>query len=209
MEHSDRGRVCSAGGFAGTYRPRRISASMAVRSAENDASRAACPSPTVENVNVRFASFEDFGDVGALLVRAYEVAWGPTGWNEYREELLDVAGRSGQCETLVAELDGVVVGAVTVVPPDSPMRQVDDAGALELRMLGVEPAVQRHGVARTLLAACAERAIAMNLWSLVLQSDEDLEAAHALYDQLGFRRRPEVDVPVGDGYRALGFELNL
>jgi ribosomal protein S18 acetylase RimI-like enzyme len=45
--------------------------------------------------------------------------------------------------------------------------------------------------------------------SLVLQSDEDLTAAHAFYERLGFVRRPELDEVVDERYRAFGYELAL
>ena len=136
-------------------------------------------------------------------------SWGTTGWDGYETELRDVAGRARGCDTLIAVDGAAVLGTVGVVPPGSPMRKIDDPHAFEIRMLAVDPPAQRQGVARTLLGACSDRARAAQLRLLVLQSDEDLPAAHRLYDAVGFVRRTDLDVTVDDGYRALGFELDL
>jgi GNAT superfamily N-acetyltransferase len=60
-----------------------------------------------------------------------------------------------------------------------------------------------------LVAACAAHASSLGLRRLVLQSDEDLVAAHRLYQSMGFQRREDLDAVVGGGggYRALGYEL--
>ena len=89
------------------------------------------------------------------------------------------------------------------------MRAVHDPAAIEVRMLAVEPAMQRRGLATTLIAAAAERASVLGHRALILQSDEDLTAAHAFYERLGFVRRPDFDEVVDEGYRALGYELTL
>lgn len=158
-------------------------------------------------MRVREGSPDDFDAVATLLVRAYQAAWGPSGWDEYRAELIDVAGRAEHCFTYVAQSGDLLVGTVAVVSPDSPMRKIADSSALELRMLAVDPDARRSGAATALVRACADRAAALSLRSLVLQSDEDLIEAHAFYEALGFRRRSDFDVRVGDGYRALGYEL--
>jgi ribosomal protein S18 acetylase RimI-like enzyme len=158
---------------------------------------------------VRAAVLDDVEAIGEVLVRAYAAAWGETGWEEYRVELRDVLARWDQCETFVAHGDRGVVGSVALVPPGSLWRQIDDPDAVELRMLGVDPESHRQGVARALLDAAADRTRELGLDRLVLQSDDDLIAAHALYDALGFRRRADLDTTVGDGYRALGYERLL
>lgn len=76
-------------------------------------------------------------------------------------------------------------------------------------MLGVDTTSQRRGVARVLIAACLEHARRAGLSKLVLQSDEDLVAAHGSYEAIGFRRRPDLDSMVGERYRALGYELDV
>jgi len=158
---------------------------------------------------VRDASVEEADVVGALLVRAYEHAWGPSGWADYRAELLDVAGRSARCETIVVIDEGAVVGSVTLVEPSSTMRQVTDPEALEVRMLAVDPSEQRRGIARLLIGTCSGRGRDRGFARLVLQSDEDLLAAHRLYAAMGFVRREDLDVKVGGDHRALGYELDL
>jgi ribosomal-protein-alanine N-acetyltransferase len=60
------------------------------------------------------------------------------------------------------------------------------ADEAELMSLGVVPECQRRGIARRLVAACAERAAGAGAAALFLEVGEANRAARALYDGLGF-----------------------
>ena len=127
----------------------------------------------------------------------------------YLPQLGDVAGRVGDAEVLVAELDGRVVGSVTWTP-DGPLAQVARPPAeASFRMLAVDPAAQGHGVGRALVAACVERARSLGCERVVISTGERMTSAHALYASLGFRRAPERDWDVRDGTRLRVLELDL
>ena len=155
---------------------------------------------------VRLVNSAEHDEVIALLVEAYATEWGLDGWSEYRVEMGKVV-QSGDAVVLVAVLASAVVGTVTLVPA-SPLRAIIDDSAGELRLLAVAPANRRRGVGPKLIAAARTAANRVGLRSLVLQCDEDLFAAHRLYQRLGFDRDDAHDVEVSGGYRALGYRLD-
>src|SRR4051794_23227637 len=63
-------------------------------SVERTSARVSTTTPTVSSVEVRRVRDDELADVGVLLVRAYEAAWGDTGWEDYRSELRDVRTRA-------------------------------------------------------------------------------------------------------------------
>jgi len=106
----------------------------------------------------------------------------------YALRLADVAGRDRDAEVWVAvgESDRPL-GNVTVCPPGSPWRELarDDEG--EFRMLAVDPACQGHGIGEALAVAAVERFRAEGASGVVLSSLPEMQAAHRLYERLGFR----------------------
>lgn len=79
---------------------------------------------------------------------------------------------------LVAEHDGVVVGAVG-------LRRLDDATA-EMKRLYVEPSARRHKLGRVLVEALIGAARGAGYRSVRLDTLPKMEAARALYSSMGF-----------------------
>lgn len=159
-------------------------------------------------MKVRDAVPGDFDHVATVLIDAYTAEWGESGWDDYRLELADVRSRAAAMRILVAttELDEVI-GTVALLVPSSIARKIEARDAMELRMLAVSPIHQRNGVATALIHAATAATRAAALGRILLQSDDDLVAAHRLYATAGFTRRPEFDIAVDDGHTALAFEL--
>lgn len=85
-------------------------------------------------------------------------------------------------EIWVAEEDGEVLGCVAWKPlPD---------GVFELQRLYVDPRIQGRGVGRLLVEQVIARAAASDAPAIDLWTDTRFEAAHRLYERLGFRRGP-------------------
>jgi ribosomal protein S18 acetylase RimI-like enzyme len=83
---------------------------------------------------------------------------------------------------LVAEVDGVILGTVTLAcatPPNQPHRA-------EIRKLLVHRRARRMGIARALMLAAETEAARRGRWLLVLDTAND--AAVRLYDGLGWQR---------------------
>lgn len=159
-------------------------------------------------ITVRRVREAEHAAVAALTLDAYEpFLVGPD--DPYRQRLADVATRDREAEVWVAELDGVVVGTVTMCPPGSPWREAgrDDEG--EFRMLAVSPAAHRRGVGRALAQAVVDRFEAGGLTGVVLSSLPVQREAHRVYARLGFERTPERDHEPHPGVRLLVMRRRL
>ncbi|GAB3870416.1 GNAT family N-acetyltransferase [Dactylosporangium cerinum] len=162
-------------------------------------------------VTVRRAEPGDFDEVARLTVEAYRADGQLEEDHGYGELLADVATRAAHSEVLVA-VDGgggPLLGSVAFVLPGTRYAELSKLGEAEFRMLAVDPAAQRRGVARALVRACVERATVLGCGSLVISTRDRNAAAFALYDTFGFVREPALDwVPV-PGVNLLGLRLKL
>lgn len=105
--------------------------------------------------------------------------------------------------TLVAE-DGLgVVGVVAFALADSPLHEpvVPPIGDASFRFLSVAERARGRGVGGSLVEACVDRARRAGCRRLAIFSMAFMGDAHRLYERLGFRRRPDLDVrfPGGEG----------
>ncbi len=78
-----------------------------------------------------------------------------------------------------------------------------------MRMLVVDPAARGRGIGRTLIATCLERARAGGRSGLVLSTQAEMTVAHALYESVGFVRRPERDWSPHAGLTLMAYDLAL
>jgi GNAT superfamily N-acetyltransferase len=166
-------------------------------------------------VSVRAARPEEYAAAGDLVVRAYRAAGflraagSPS--HGYAAELADVAGRARAADVLVAvDDDGRVLGTATLVTDAaSPYLELAGEADAELRMLAVEPDLQRAGIGRALVEACIALASASGCRRVVLSSRTDMATAHRLYERLGFVRAPELDWEPEPRFRLVAFVLDI
>ncbi|HEY0951693.1 GNAT family N-acetyltransferase [Nocardioides sp.] len=159
-------------------------------------------------VVLRRARPEDLPVAGEVTVAAYEqFTLGPT--DPYVARLRDAAARDREAELWVAELDGAVVGTVTVALEGSPWREIGRPGEGEFRMLAVAPTVQRRGVGEALMQLVLGRFRDLGAHAVVLSSLAEMSAAHRVYERLGFRRLPERDWSPVPGVDLLAFRMEL
>jgi ribosomal protein S18 acetylase RimI-like enzyme len=164
-------------------------------------------------MRVREATSDDFEEIARLTVAAYRALDTWVG-DDYAAHLADVATRAGAENTTVLvaedEADGRILGAVTLTLGGGPYFEwahgVD--GDCGFRMLAVDPAAQRRGTGPHLVDECLERARAAGCRTMVIGSTEWMTTAHRIYEQIGFRRTPELDQQWGD-IRGLCFVLEL
>lgn len=137
----------------------------------------------------------------------------------YREDVLDIESRLERGTTLVAEHRGRIVATITYfadandegVGPRVPERT---AG---IRTMAVHPDARGLGIARRLVAAVIGRAREDGAQAIVLHTWMVMHAAISLYESLGFRRAPDLDVGSRDFFptdaeedpAALAFRLDL
>lgn len=158
-------------------------------------------------MQLRKGEGRDAEAVAALWTQGY-VTEGEVGRIEpYTEaDFVETAGRG---QVLVAMDDGEVVGVVALLAPDAPDRAVAQGGEAELCRLVVVAEARRHGVGRALTERCAQLARAAGWEAIALWSRRYQEAAHRLYESLGYRRAPERDDVDTSGHERLVFRLEL
>ncbi|MGZ5400213.1 MAG: GNAT family N-acetyltransferase [Nocardioides sp.] len=159
-------------------------------------------------MEIRRAAAEELAAIGELTVTAY--AGFTTGADDfYVEHLRDAAARDREAELWVAEHDGALVGTVTIAPEGSPWRELGKPGEGEFRMLAVAPAARGRGVGEALVRHALDRFRAAGNARVVLCSLVDMDAAHRIYQRLGFERAPELDWSPEDGVDLIAYRLEL
>ncbi|WP_028642488.1 GNAT family N-acetyltransferase [Nocardioides sp. URHA0020] len=157
---------------------------------------------------IRRARPEDLEAVGELTVAAYaEFTEGPN--DDYVARLRDAARRDREAELWVAEVDGAVLGAVTIALPGSPWREIGRDGEGEFRMLAVSPAARRMGVGDALARLVIDRFRSLGFRTIVMSSLDSMAAAHRIYGRLGYHRVPERDWSPRAGVNLIAFEKEL
>jgi ribosomal protein S18 acetylase RimI-like enzyme len=144
-------------------------------------------------LTIRPAAPADYPAIARLTVGAYRADGQLKAGHPYESLLADVAARADEGELLVAEHQGTVVGAVLFVLPGSRFAELSGPGEAEFRMLAVDPAAQGRGVGEALTRACLARATELGCRAIVISSRDIAQAAHRLYERLGFVRTPERD----------------
>ena len=158
-------------------------------------------------ITVRPAHTDELAEVGELTVRAY-AEW-LVADDFYVRHLRDAATRAREAELYVALLGGDLAGTVTFCPQESPWSELARPGEGEFRMLAVDPAHRRQGVAEALVGVCLERSRELGYDGVVLSSLAVQAPAQRIYERLGFRRDPDRDWSPVDGVDLMAFVLRL
>ncbi|MCW2614200.1 MAG: GCN5-related N-acetyltransferase [Frankiales bacterium] len=112
---------------------------------------------------------------------------------DYEPQLRAVGARAETATVLVAELDGQVVGAVTVATRGGEWAEQSAPGEAVVRMLVVAAEARGSGAGEALVRACLDTARADGCSLVRLSSQESMTTAHRLYERLGFVRTPSFD----------------
>jgi ribosomal protein S18 acetylase RimI-like enzyme len=158
-------------------------------------------------ITVRPAHADELDEVGELTVRAYAEWLEPDDF--YVRHLRDAATRAREAEVYVALLGQDLAGTVTFCPQESPWSEIAQPGEGEFRMLAVDPAHRRQGVAEALVGVCLERARELGYDALVLSSLAEQAPAQRIYQRLGFTRVPDRDWSPVEGVDLMAFVLRL
>jgi ribosomal protein S18 acetylase RimI-like enzyme len=128
---------------------------------------------------------------------------------DYEPQLRDVAGRAAEATVLVAVLGGRLVGTTTLASGRTAWAEQSVTGEAVIRMLAVEPGGRGAGVGEALVRDCLERAALAGCTLVRLSSQEDMTAAHRLYERIGFTRTPSFDWSPIPGLRLRTYALPL
>jgi ribosomal protein S18 acetylase RimI-like enzyme len=164
---------------------------------------------TIEVRPVRDDERAEAGRVTALAYREF-VRPGEQAWEDYLSHIADVEDRAERALVLVAVEHGRILGSASleldtrVEPEDDPPLAPDES---HIRMLGVDPDERGKGVARALMDACFDQARARGKRWISLHTTERMRAAQAMYERLGFERKPDRVFP--DGFVLLSYEKRI
>lgn len=142
-------------------------------------------------MQIRPARPEDHDAVGELLASTY-LAEGYAD-PEYAVSLRDTGPRAAQTTVLVAEVDGVMAGSVTVVTRGGDYANVADDGEAEIRMLVTDPSRRGLGIGSALMDAALEQVREDGVEVIRLSTQTQMTTAQGMYERLGFVRTPERD----------------
>jgi ribosomal protein S18 acetylase RimI-like enzyme len=112
---------------------------------------------------------------------------------DYEPALRDVASRAASATVLVGEVDGRLAGAVTVATRGGEWAEQSVPGEAVIRMLVVGAEARGSGAGEALVRACLDLAREDGCTIVRLSSQEEMTAAHRLYERLGFVRTPSFD----------------
>lgn len=160
------------------------------------------PSPIV----VRRAASDEGEEIGLLALAAYRGDRVVDA--EYAKELGDGTVRVRDAHVLVAFAGLRMVGSVTLAESGTPFAEIAQPGEIEVRMLGVDPAARRLGIADRLMDAAEQHARDRSLHAVVLSTAPHMTAAHALYDRRGYVPQPHRDWHIDD-LHLLAYRLAL
>lgn len=110
------------------------------------------------------------------------------GFQNFEQELRELPGEyaAPRGALLLAWVDGQAAGCCALRPLDT----ADYANACEMKRLYVRPAFRKLGLGRQLSEAVLDAARVQGYDHVLLDTLDDMEAARALYEDLGF-----VDIP--------------
>ena len=164
-------------------------------------------------VRIRDARPEDRGAIEAVTLSAYQeyAVSMPAHWDGYRQNIVATLAAAPPGTQLVAERDGVVVGSVLLYPAGTEMSIPGTPPVMlpwpEVRLLAVPATARDHGIGTALMEECVRRARGSGATALTLHTTDLMRAAVRLYERMGFRRAPELDLEPAPGVTIKGYRL--
>ena len=157
-------------------------------------------------MEIREATEAEHAETGRVTAEAYR---GLVRDQTYLGRIADVADRAARTVILVAVEGGAIVGSLTlelstrVNPSDDPL----EGHRAHIRMLGVVPGAQGHGIGRALMLDAESRARSAGKTEMTLHTTQHMTAARVMYAALGYEQTPDEVLP--DGFVLLGYRKEL
>lgn len=163
-------------------------------------------------LRIEAATAADYERIGQLTVDAYlQAGHFEDPQHEYLNFVRQVARRDEQCDIMVARKDGRLIASMTLIQAGNEYADIALDGELEIRMLSVDPSVQRSGAGRAMVLAAIDFAHQLpEVHTVSLTTGGQWLAARRLYESLGFSHRAERDWVVPDtDIRLVVYTLSL
>ena len=158
---------------------------------------------------IRDAHPDEYPEIGDIRVGAYLADGFLSPDSGYAPRLREL-GTDGLDPVLVAVADdGALTGTIMLQVWPNGGEVVKGPDEAEIRALAVRPEARGARVGRALLAAVIDRAALLGVQHVVLMTQQEMKAAHHLYDAAGFTRLPERDWSPEPDVRLLAYGLVL
>ena len=162
---------------------------------------------------LRDARRNEANAVAAVLKASYaqyEQFMPPDAWQMYLSDIMDVKGRMKQSQQIVAEMDGRIVGAVTLYMEKRHRPEMNwPRGWAGGRLLGVDPAYRGKGISKALMDECIRRCRAAGVRTIALHTAPMMEIAKGMYERMGFQRVPEFDHHPRPDVTIMAYKLDI
>ena len=142
---------------------------------------------------VREATEADDLAIGELLINGYLIAYARkmphvVVTEERKRDLRAVADKRSIATVLVCELEGQLIGTVSIFPPGAPGSEAWLTGAADLRHLAIAPALQGRGYSKSLLDEAERIARGWGAQAICLHVRRGNEGVARLYQARGYVR---------------------
>ena len=165
------------------------------------------------SIQIRDACPEELDKVSLLLKTAYQQYENfiPSGaWQSYLDDIMNVRSRLEMADLIVAELNGKLLGTVTLyLKVSGSSEEPWPKGWAGIRLLAVDPGHRGQGVGRALMDECVGRCREQCIKTIGLHTTEFMNVARRIYAQMGFTRAPEFDFHPAAGVVVMAYRLNL
>ena len=158
---------------------------------------------------LRNARFNELRDIALLMKDAYleyEKLLPMEAWESYVADIMDLYGRWEKAQLIVAELNGHLVGAVTLYLNSGQEGWPD--GWAGVRLLAVHPSYRGRGIGRALMEECIRRCRNHGIITIGLHTTEFMDVARRMYEKMGFVRVTEFDFHPRPGVVVIGYRLD-
>lgn len=146
------------------------------------------------------ADFDSITDISVAAYREYATQLTAENWQKMQHSLSNVVSTANTANFMVAEVEGVIVGAIAYYPPGkSNPRFFGDCWA-SLRLLAVAPNYRGQGIGKLLTKAGINKARQDNAEGIGLYTSEAMITAQKMYTSLGFKRERELPSMLGWRY---------
>jgi len=163
-------------------------------------------------LKIRDARDEERRRILDLTISAYEeyASVIPAHWEGYRKAITSTLSDVKPAAQIIAELNGVPVGAVLLYPAGCSLNGSSVSLTFpEIRLLAVSPKERGRGVGGALMHECVGRARRSGAAGVTLHTSEFMRVGKAMYERMGFKRAPEMDFYPAADLTVMGYRLDL
>jgi ribosomal protein S18 acetylase RimI-like enzyme len=160
---------------------------------------------TQNNFTWREGSMDDKDQLmklGLISYSQYTTILTPDNWAKLNgffhdnDKWIDLLNRS---KSYVCMDKDEIIGMAFIVPSGNPW-DIFKTEWSYIRMVGVNPAYQEQGIAKTLTKMCLDYARQTKEKTIALHTSEFMDAARHVYESLGFKKIQEIEPRLGKRY---------